>query len=372
MRLLDRYLLREFVVPFAYCLVGFLVFWVSFELFQELSDLQKDQLTFLEILAYYAWKIPELLLTVLPVALLLSLLYALTNHARHHELTAIRAAGIGLWRLSVPYLLVGLVCSVWLFVLSEVWGPRSQEEAERIRRSHQERSSYLSSRLLKNFGVPSTAGRIWIADTYDLDTGDMTKVHVGWKRSDGVRREIVANRGEWVDGGWVFTDVTDTWFSNAPSAFPVRSVVPRLEVEELRESPSQIRSVIKINDLFANPKQAAKRPQLSLREILDYQHFYPNETRFRASLLTQLHGRLAGPFTCLVVVLIAIPFGSMSGRRNAFVGVASSVFICFAYFILLRLGMTLGTGGRLPAWLAAWGPNLLFGGGGLILMSRVR
>ena len=74
MRLLDRYLLREFLISFTYCLVGFLMFWISFELFQELSDLQRDQLTPMEMAQYYAWKSPDLLLTVMPVALLLALL----------------------------------------------------------------------------------------------------------------------------------------------------------------------------------------------------------------------------------------------------------------------------------------------------------
>ncbi len=51
-----------------------------------------------------------------------------------------------------------------------------------------------------------------------------------------------------------------------------------------------------------------------------------------AMLNTQLHGRLAAPWTCLVVVFIAIPFGSLSGRRNVLVGVASSILICFVFF----------------------------------------
>ena len=45
---------------------------------------------------------------MLPIALLLALLYALTNHARHNEITAMRAAGVSLWRLCVPYFVIGL------------------------------------------------------------------------------------------------------------------------------------------------------------------------------------------------------------------------------------------------------------------------
>jgi lipopolysaccharide export system permease protein len=52
--------------------------------------------------------------------------------------------------------------------------------------------------------------------------------------------------------------------------------------------------------------------------------------------------------------------------------VAGSIFICFAYFILQRVSIGLGVGGYLPPLIAAWLPNILFGGAGIILMSRVR
>jgi len=61
-----------------------------------------------------------------------------------------------------------------------------------------------------------------------------------------------------------------------------------------------------------------------------------------------------------------------SGRRNVFVGVASSIVICFAYFVLQQLGLALGTGGYIIPWLAAWIPNLSFGLLGLWMTARVR
>src|SRR5437764_1705759 len=132
MRLLDRYLLRELLVPFGYCLSGFLVFWISTDLISELDELRKHQLHFTDIVAYYVVRVPEMLVLVVPIALLLALLYALTTHARHQELTAIRAAGVSLWRLCVPYLGVGLAGAVFLFALNELCVPRTSERAERI------------------------------------------------------------------------------------------------------------------------------------------------------------------------------------------------------------------------------------------------
>src|SRR3989454_8082117 len=141
MRLLDRYLLRELLVPLGYCLGGFLIFWISFDLISELNHFQKQRLHATDVAAYYIVKTPELLLVVVPVALLLALLYALTNHARHHELTAIRAAGVGLWRISLPYLAVGFVLSLELFALNEMWVPTAAETAEEILSRYEARKS---------------------------------------------------------------------------------------------------------------------------------------------------------------------------------------------------------------------------------------
>src|SRR6266403_1633929 len=133
MRLLDRYRLRELLIPLGYCLGGFLVFWIAFDLFSDLGAFQREKLKPLEIGEYYLALLPKLLQDIVaPAALLLALLYALTNHARHHELTAIRAAGMSVWRLSVPYLAVGLIFSFGLFGVSEFWLPDGAAMAEEI------------------------------------------------------------------------------------------------------------------------------------------------------------------------------------------------------------------------------------------------
>jgi lipopolysaccharide export system permease protein len=73
-----------------------------------------------------------------------------------------------------------------------------------------------------------------------------------------------------------------------------------------------------------------------------------------------------------VVVFIAIPFGAQSGRRNLFFGVAGSIFICFSYFVLQQVSLAFGLNGQLPAWLAAWLPNMFFAAVGTVLILRTR
>src|SRR5688572_32518557 len=123
MRLLDRYLLRELAAPLLYCLAGFLVFWISFDVLAELENFRERQLGLREVLLYYTFRLPELLNVVLPITLLLALLYALGQHNRHNEIVAMRAAGRSLGRLILPYLGVGTVCSLLLLATNEWWLP---------------------------------------------------------------------------------------------------------------------------------------------------------------------------------------------------------------------------------------------------------
>src|SRR5438034_4283920 len=139
MRLLDRYLLRELLVPLGYCLCGFLILLIFGDLFADLGDFQRKKLLFRDIAEYYLVSTPDLLVQVAPMALLLASLYALTNHSRHHEITAIRAAGIGLWRLCLPYTVVGVLLSLAMFALNELCVPIGVEKAERILVRHVQR-----------------------------------------------------------------------------------------------------------------------------------------------------------------------------------------------------------------------------------------
>lgn len=369
MRLLDRYLLRELLIPLGYCLSGFLIFWVSFDLLSELSGFQEDNIGPRQIAGYYLLKAPELLVVVMPITLLLALLYTLTNHARHNELTAMRAAGLSLARLSAPYLGVGFALSVILFVMNEFWVPKAHEAArDLVARPAGEIGSVAEGQWQNNLHFRNARdGRIWNIGSFNTETYEMLNPQVEWALPDRSHR-LMARSAIRTNECWVFLDVQEIMTMRGQEGEFPGTQTNRLVVCEFSETPEQIKSEIKISRL--NNYRKAKDVQLSLREILDYLRLHPDlNARDKALLNTKLQERLAAPWTCVVVVLIALPFGALSNRRNTFAGVASSVFICFAFFILLRLALALGTGGYIPPWLAAWLPNSLFAAAG-IWMSR--
>ena len=375
MRLLDRYLLRELLVPLGFCLCGFLLFWISSDLFVNLGEFRNKGMVARDIGEYYLIVLPEFLVLVLPIGLLLALLYALTNHARHQEITAMRAAGVSLWRISLPYLGVGFLASLGLFAANEFWVPSSNERAKAIFKRHQTPDPHAPGRNeFRNLGFDNTRdGRKWVIAVYNSETGEMIEPKVYPILPDSSKHwELRAERARRIDGVWTFYNVLafkEAADTSAPPVPVLRTNV--LAVPEFTETPEEISSEIKISE--NKTLRAAKRADVPIKDLVNYLRLHSSlPPPDRAWLWTKLQGRLAAPWTCVVVVLIAIPFGAAGGRRNVYVGVASSIIICFVYFVLLQLGLALGTSGRLPPWLAAWFPNLSFGLAGLWMTARVR
>src|SRR6185436_10128917 len=164
---------------------------------------------------------PEFLVFVLPMALLLALLYALTNHSRHHEIAAIRAAGVSMWRLCVPYLGVGLAASLCLFALNEFGVPNCSERAERIRNR---RVQKVKKEDLPTSGLANLREkRTWLAGEYNPRTSEMLNPQVLWILPDGSQLWLLASRAIRARGVWTFYDAreyrttTDTNSMLAPS-----------------------------------------------------------------------------------------------------------------------------------------------------------
>jgi lipopolysaccharide export system permease protein len=372
MRLLDRYLLREFLAPFGYCFTGFLILWIASDFFNSLRDM--EDLPAREIAVYYFFKTPEFLPMAIPVALLLAMLYTLTNHARHNEITAIRAAGVSLWRLCAPYLAVGILAGAALFLMNEYCAPRAGEMADQIMiPSAQRKLSVAERQEVKRLSVNNLkAGRFWIIPVYNQVTGEMKNPLVEWQLPDGSRRAINADRAVRTNGVWTFFHVKEfKQFTTNSLAVPL----PHTNVmafPEFSETPELIKSQISVTYRYNN-KTRSHRADIPLSVIRNYLRLNPNpEPGLRSWLYTKLYGRFAAAFTCLVVVLIAVPFAAASGRRNAFVGVAASITIFFVYFLLQQFGFAFGQAGQVPPWLGAWLPNLVFGIAGLWMMARVR
>src|ERR1035437_2886701 len=302
MRLLDRYLLRELLVPLGYCLWGFLLLWISSDLFAHLGEFQRRGMVARDITDYYLVKLPEFLVVVLPVALLLGLIYALTNHARHQEISAIRAAGVSMWRISVPYLGVGFLASLALFAVNEFWVPSSEERAEAIQNRHQPVNPHAPGHNeYPNLCFDNTRdGRAWVISLYNAETGEMIGPKVYPLLPDSSKLwELRADRARRIGGVWTFYNVRIFKQAAEPNESPVPVLHTNvLAVPEFSETPEEINSEIKIRDSMTF--RAAKKAEMPIKDLVNYLRLHPHpKPSDRYWLHTKLEGRLAAPWTCV-------------------------------------------------------------------------
>ncbi len=375
MRLHDRYLLRELLTPLAFCLGAFLVFWISLFFFTHADEIREAKLHLGDTLELCAANLPEFLVLLLPILLLLALLYALTQHAKANELTALRAAGISLWRLCAPYFAVGFVAAGFYFALNELAGPRCAAWADTIKHRYVKNSktgpANSPTHFLVNGFRNAPARRLWKFSEFDATSAVMLGLIVNWPLPDGSQRSLQAERAVFTNGVWTFFKARLSMQADAKSRLSPLLVTNQLAFPEFSETPAQIVSSLKFND--KQTWAGSRNADLPLAEIRELIRNNPGMGTDDANRLnTKFHGRLAAPWTCLVVVLMAIPFGAQAGRRNLFFGVAGSIFICFAYFVLQQFSLAFGVSGHLPGWLAAWLPNFIFATGGIFLTWRVR
>ncbi len=89
-------------------------------------------------------------------------------------------------------------------------------------------------------------------------------------------------------------------------------------------------------------------------------------------LKTELNKKISFPVVSVIMSLLGVPFAFSLGRRGALYGIGTGVFLGIVYWGAFGVFGVLGSNGMLSPVIAAWGPNLLFAAGSVLLVSGIR
>jgi lipopolysaccharide export system permease protein len=367
MKLIDRYLLREYILVLSYCLIGFSMIFVIYDLFDHLSSFIDNEVSFTLILRYYASLLAPSLEYLAPASLLLATLYTLWQMTRRNELTAMRASGISIYRIMSCFLAVGLFFTFTTALIRECVTPKAMAWLQDFEADEDETGS--GARVYHDLPYySSVANHLWMIGRLDADAPNkLLNVKVTRERPDGSRyEELEADRAEWLDGQWWFYNMTVQKYDEDEN--PVGSAKPVIEghstVTELpflTEQPQDFVNEITSWDFL--PSVAVIR-YLKLHKDLS-----PKD---RSQKVLSLHQRLAAPWACFIVTLFAIPAGVRGGRRSALAGVFTTVGYFFGFYSLMQIGLFLGLRGLIWPWLGAWLSNIVFLFTGTVMVSRIQ
>jgi LPS export ABC transporter permease LptG len=366
--ILERYTLRTFLHPLLFCFVSFCSLWIIMDLLDNLKDFQQAKSSFGDVLGFYLGLLPYIYVTVMPVALLLAVLYALTRMSRANELISMLGVGQSLAQVLRPVFLCTAYSSVLSLAANYYWAPRAEGNRKAVVRALVEKGadSIMASAIM--FRNEQTR-RTWFAASFpfSLRSGRerMRGVQVREENADGTpARTIIAPAAAWTPaGGWRFFDGREMIYRNG-SVSEIRPFPARKDGQHVLEEPG-------INETpWSIVSYALRADFMSVPEIISYLQAYPKAADDKlAPFRTHFWHRFALPWQAFALVLVAAPLGVAYSRRGSVGGIAASVFIFFIFMFVNNLFLNLGKGGHLPSWLTVWMPHLLFGALGWVLFQ---
>ena len=359
-RIVDRYVLRSFLLYLAVLVAAFVMIWFVFSFFELLNDMLARQKMGLFV-GYMYYLTPFLIYETMPLSVLVGTLVCFGILAKHHELTAFKACGVSLYRLAAPILVTALMISGSLFALDYYYLPETNRKQDAIR-------DEIKGRPVRTFVNPDrrwTFGkkeRIFYHRFFDSEEQVLAAANVYDFDSEPFRlkRHISAERARWDQrqAAWVFDN---GWVREFDGSRPTK-----FETFEARAFP----------DLDEEPsyflKEERQHQQMNWRELRAYISDLTQSGFDTVRLQVQLHKKLAFPLFAVSMAVLAIPFSLVAGHRGALTGVALSIGLAITYYTINALFEQLGRAGQLTPVIAAWAPSAIFGLTGMYLFLRVR
>jgi len=353
-RILTRYVLREFLFPLFYCLTGFVSIYVLFDLFGSFSRMMTAKITFKTAALYFCGYLSPYFHYIAPAALMLATLYTMWMFCRHSEIVAMRASGISFLTIVNPLLAVALLLAGAVVYVNEVFVPRYAHWAAQMKTYQFDEKDFSRGNniVFRN----SRDCRTWnVGELLDNDAKRLKGVRVTLDRPNGGARimNVTAERAEYLDGEWWFENPVVQHYDELGQE--IATTTPELDAlkfrsfSHFRERPSDF--------LLQN------RPWKfnSVRDRFRYLKTHPEITSAaRKELLYDIWSQIMAPWACLIITLFAIPAGIASGRQSVFKGILGALGMYFAFYGLVIFFMIISKNGWCPPVLGAVIPNVVF------------
>ncbi len=347
--MLDRYVSRRLATPILFVLLSTVSLYVIVDLTDHLDEMSANKPPLSVVVGYYWNLVPQAAMDVLPLALMIGVLILLTVLERQLELTALKAAGVSLYRLVVPILLIGALGVGAMWLLGESVVPLANSRASKLLdriKGRETTRTYLATD--RQWLVSRDETSFYNFLRYDDDSQAVIRFTM-FTVDDGMRLRfhLVAPRllyreGRWIaDAGWyrrIDADGTDHY----------QKIETPFEVD-VAEDPTYF-------------GQEYRRPsEMTVGELGRYITALRESGYQPDRLSVRWHQKFAYPLSAFIMVLLALPYGlNRGGRRvTTMQSVAIALAVGIGYFILVAAFEKMGEAGLLPPMVGAWGPVVL-------------
>ena len=362
--LLDEYVIREFLRVFVMVLVSFVMLMLFFTFFELVGDIIRNHSSLLVVGEYLIDLTPSMIYLITPLAVLIAVLVVFGLMNRSSEITAMKATGISLYRIVLPIMVIASLMAVGLFFFNEYYVPQANRKQQALRNEIKglpaQTTSHPGEQWMFGKREPGHPGMIFYYQYFDPDTNTFLNLTVFEfdPQSFTLMKRTFAQMASWdqKDHRWILQDGWTRTFEN----HEIQSYQPFAvtTLPEMIETPHYFE------------KDFRQSTEMSFAQLRHYIADLSQSGFDTVRLRVQLDRKLADPLITLVMAVLAVPFALSMGKRGSLAGVSVAIGVAIAYWLISGTFEAMGDVSMLPAFLAAWSPDILFALAGTYLLLR--
>ncbi len=356
--LLDLSLLRALGISFLIGFVALVMIFNIFTIFELWRFIASNAATVKVVAQYLYYLLPLVSVEIFPGSVLVAVLmtYALT--ARRREAVAWWASGQSVYRLMLPGLAFALLIGFVSWSIQERVMPEANVRQDNLRAKIKGISAQLSSSTERRWLVSADGARIFSYE-FDDQRQMLLKPSIYDFDSRGVEltRVISGESGKWLSASDM--EISGARWINLDAA-----QVSQQSAESMRISGVDPPAVF---------RPTVDRPsQLSAERLGAYIKTLKQRGAETAPLAVALQRKYAAPFSVIVMALMGMPLAISFGRKTTVLALCAAVVVSLLFWLVSGGFQQLGEHALLPPAVAAWTPVVIFAGGALYFISRVR
>ncbi len=368
MKLIDRYIIRQFLLSFLFGLVAFILIFVLVDAMEHIDDFIDARAPVSVVVGYYIAFTPEIIKLMTPVAVLLASLFVISRLSTNSELTAMKSSGVSLYRILVPFLVMAFLISFASIYLNGWVVPRANSKKFYIERTVLNRGNNTAATFNIFFQVGPR--RIVSINYFDVqrkiasvvsiqDFAD-TNLTVMTRRYDAPRMQWYDSTSAGPDSGtagWVLMKGATREFTGHSQQLVF---FDRMPVGKLSLTPADIE------------KKQKKPDEMEYEELAEFIRNQESAGQDVSRWLVDFHAKLAFPFASVIMVLFGVPFATARPRSGVALGFGICTAATFIYLAFMKISQVVGYNGDVNPLLTAWLANLIFLAAGIVNMIRVQ
>lgn len=355
MKILDKYILKQFAKNFLFGVFCFLLIFILVDLFENLDKFIDKNLSNLLIFQYYIYFIPEILKLITPVGMLLATLFTMSRLITYNEMTAINSSGISIYRFSFPLLLFGILVTMLSFYFNGWVVPKSNSEKLRIERTYLDKNKITG--VIQNLHIQDSENLILAIGLYNEIEKKGSNVTLQYFNKTDLskldyRIDIKTMKWDSLKSEWKLFSITERRFDT--TSFEKYNFIDSGYASEI---PG-------IGKIYLSPSQIIKKQlkpdELLLTDLEDFIDSMEESGQNVSKAKVDYYSKISFPFANIVVILFGLSLSFGRRKSGAALQFGISILVTFIYLGFIKISQTFGYSGDINPILTAWLANITF------------